>query len=131
MPDKQQLLPKITPKDLEDKTLFRLNENLAFLANQLAQAQGITGNYIFPKLTVKDGLLTSEDVPADPKGILSLGAGKSVFALITAIQVGTGSPEGAVIAPVGSVYIQSDGAPGSIVWVKSTGSSNIGWTNLL
>lgn len=40
---------------------------------------------------------------------------------------GTGSPEGVVSAPPGSTYIQTDGASGSEIWDKATGTGNTGW----
>lgn len=40
---------------------------------------------------------------------------------------GTGSPEGAVTASVGSIYSQSDGSAGTMLWAKSSGSGNTGW----
>ena len=41
---------------------------------------------------------------------------------------GTGSPEGAVSAPVGELYIQTDGANGEVLWRKTSGVGNTGWT---
>lgn len=43
---------------------------------------------------------------------------------------GTGSPEGAVTAPIGVVYHQTDGANGTVVWFKNSGSGNTGWRPL-
>ena len=43
-------------------------------------------------------------------------------------RTGTGSPEGAVIAPVGSYYSQSDGGVGTSLWIKETGAGNTGWS---
>jgi hypothetical protein len=40
---------------------------------------------------------------------------------------GTGTPEGAVTAPVGSTYHRSDGGAGTSFYVKESGSSNTGW----
>ena len=40
---------------------------------------------------------------------------------------GSGSPEGAVTAPVGSLYSQSDGGSGTSLYVKESGSGNTGW----
>ena len=40
---------------------------------------------------------------------------------------GTGSPEGVVTATVSSVYRQTDGANGGVLWVKGSGSGNTGW----
>lgn len=42
-------------------------------------------------------------------------------------QSGVDSPEGAVSAPVGSLYLRSDGGPGSTMYVKESGSGNTGW----
>jgi hypothetical protein len=40
---------------------------------------------------------------------------------------GSGTPEGAVTAPVGSVYQRSNGGAGTSIYVKETGAGNTGW----
>jgi hypothetical protein len=40
---------------------------------------------------------------------------------------GSGSPEGAVAAPVGSIYMRSDGGSGTSVYNKESGTGNTGW----
>lgn len=40
---------------------------------------------------------------------------------------GTGSPEGVVTAPVGSVYTDTAGTFGAVEWVKVTGTGSTGW----
>ena len=40
---------------------------------------------------------------------------------------GTGSPEGKVTAPVGSVYTDTAATNGAIRWVKTSGTGNTGW----
>lgn len=40
---------------------------------------------------------------------------------------GTGSPNGVLAAAVGSFYAQQDGAAGSTLWLKVTGTGNTGW----
>lgn len=40
---------------------------------------------------------------------------------------GAGSPEGAVTAPVGSLYSRSDGGSLTSLYVKESGSGNTGW----
>lgn len=40
---------------------------------------------------------------------------------------GSGSPEGAVTAAVGSIYLRTNGAAGTIIYEKATGSGNTGW----
>jgi hypothetical protein len=41
---------------------------------------------------------------------------------------GTGSPEGAVTAPIGSKFSRTDGGVGSTLYYKSSGTGNTGWT---
>lgn len=45
--------------------------------------------------------------------------------------VGSGSPEGVVVAGVGSTYRQRDASSGSAIWDKETGSGNTGWARLM
>lgn len=40
---------------------------------------------------------------------------------------GTGTPEGAVTAPVGSVYLRTDGGASTTLYVKQSGAGNTGW----
>ena len=40
---------------------------------------------------------------------------------------GTGSPEGVVTAPIGSIWFQSDSTVGVTHWIKATGTGNTGW----
>lgn len=40
---------------------------------------------------------------------------------------GTGSPEGSVAAPVGSVWTDKSATTGAVLWVKVSGASNTGW----
>jgi hypothetical protein len=40
---------------------------------------------------------------------------------------GTGTPEGVVTAPVGSLFSRTDGGSGTVFYVKETGSGNTGW----
>lgn len=40
---------------------------------------------------------------------------------------GTGSPEGAVTATVGALFMRTDGGVGSVLYVKEAGSGNTGW----
>lgn len=40
---------------------------------------------------------------------------------------GTGSPESAVTAPVGSTYTDTNATNGALMWIKATGTGNTGW----
>ncbi len=41
---------------------------------------------------------------------------------------GSGSPEGAVVAPIGSLYSNTAGGASTTLYVKTSGSGNTGWT---
>lgn len=43
---------------------------------------------------------------------------------------GTGSPETVVTATVGAQFIRTDGAAGTVLYVKESGTGNTGWTAL-
>lgn len=43
------------------------------------------------------------------------------------IRSGTGSPESAVTAPVGSLWLRTDGGTSTTLYVKESGSGNTGW----
>lgn len=46
---------------------------------------------------------------------------------VAGIRVGSGSPESVVTAPVGSLYLRTDGGAGTTLYVKQTGTGNTGW----
>jgi hypothetical protein len=43
------------------------------------------------------------------------------------IEANVGSPEGNKTAPVGSIYLRTNGGPGFAVFVKASGTGNTGW----
>lgn len=47
--------------------------------------------------------------------------------LPTYVKVGTGSPEGSVIAPVGTLYLNQTGGAGTTLYVKESGTGSTGW----
>lgn len=40
---------------------------------------------------------------------------------------GEGTPEGAVVADVGRLYVRTDGGAGTVLYVKESGTGNTGW----
>ena len=40
---------------------------------------------------------------------------------------GTGSPEGALVAPIGSLYVDTAGSTGTTLYIKEAGTGNTGW----
>lgn len=57
----------------------------------------------------------------DNNGVINL------FAANLKLTSGTGSPEGVVTAPVGSLYLRSDGGASTTLYVKQSGTGNTGW----
>ena len=55
-------------------------------------------------------------------GGVSGGSGTS-----SAIIQGVGTPEGVVTAPVGTLFLRSDGGAGTSLYVKESGTGNTGW----
>ena len=43
------------------------------------------------------------------------------------IMAGTGSPEYVKAAPVGSIFLRTDGGTSTTLYVKQSGSGNTGW----
>jgi hypothetical protein len=43
------------------------------------------------------------------------------------IQSGSGSPEGVLTAPIGSMWLRTDGGAGTTLYVKESGAGNTGW----
>ena len=76
-----------------------------------------SGNYV--NFFVNNSLLGS---------ITTTGSSTRFFTTATVFfGSGAGSPEGAVTAPVGSVYTRTDGGAGTTLYVKETGTGNTGW----
>lgn len=49
------------------------------------------------------------------------------FAATNTITSGSGSPEGAVTAPVGSLFLRTNGGAGTTLYIKESGTGNTGW----
>lgn len=55
------------------------------------------------------------------KGLVFVGNNSVIW------RTGAGSPEGAVTAPVGSLYTRTDGGANTTLYVKESGAGNTGW----
>ena len=51
----------------------------------------------------------------------------AMLALLGLIRSGTGTPEGAVTADVGSIFLRTDGGAATTLYVKESGAGNTGW----
>lgn len=56
-----------------------------------------------------------------------LGAKPAVRLGTVGLWDGTGSPEGVVTAPVGDIFMRTDGGAGTTYYVKESGAGNTGW----
>jgi len=63
--------------------------------------------------------IDQSDNVAIPNGSLAIGT--------PTISSGTGSPEGVVTAPIGSLFMRSDGGAITSLYVKESGTGNTGW----
>jgi hypothetical protein len=51
----------------------------------------------------------------------------TINGVAVSIMAGSGAPEGSRTAPVGSIYLRSDGGAGTSIYVKQSGTGNTGW----
>ncbi|HYB97513.1 MAG TPA: hypothetical protein VEC57_00070 [Candidatus Limnocylindrales bacterium] len=66
-------------------------------------------------------------ITADDGGYAELHALRLLLSGTTQIRAGTGTPEGAVTAPVGSLFLRTDGGASTTLYVKESGAGNTGW----
>ncbi len=78
-----------------------------------------------PRLLIEGGVFTPNavglDQGADTINAVQLHVGAPFW------SSGGGSPEGAVSAPIGSLFSRTDGGAGTSLYVKESGSGNTGW----
>lgn len=62
------------------------------------------------------------------RNLIFSGSSRGVdFQSTAVIRSGTGTPEGVLTAPVGSMFLRSDGGAGTTLYIKESGSGNTGW----
>lgn len=66
-------------------------------------------------------------VTENMEGSVTYASTVSVGGTAATIFSGTGTPEAAVTAPVGSIFLRTDGGAATSLYVKETGSGNTGW----
>lgn len=60
-------------------------------------------------------------------GCNSTGHGTAALSGMRATMWGTNTPEGAVAAPVGSLFLRTNGGAGTTLYIKESGTGNTGW----
>lgn len=78
---------------------------------------------------VADQLVWGQKTAADVLAWKVLGAsGDDPLTIGTVtIRTGTGSPETVVTAPVGSIFLRTNGGASTTLYLKETGAGNTGW----
>ena len=59
---------------------------------------------------------------------LTIVANSLAFTNGRSITTGAGTPEAAVTAPIGSLFLRTDGSTSTTLYVKTSGTGNTGWT---
>lgn len=104
-----------------DGTTWRSAASIQASVDATPGSSDMPGRLMFS--TTPDGSATpSERMRIDSTGRIILGGSAG-----PAIIVGTGTPESAVTAPVGSLFLRTDGGAGTTLYVKQSGTGNTGW----
>jgi hypothetical protein len=110
----------------------------ARIAANIADASDSTEDGKWSLLTMQDGTLTTEIFAGKGTGFGSSPSGGSKGAGTINVQngvyvngipifSGSGTPEGAKAAVVGSLYLRTDGGASTTLYVKESGTGNTGW----
>lgn len=79
----------------------------------------------------RQGYFLGEDVSSGGDGsrarVLRFGFGQTSGPNVIGIYYGIGTPESAVTANVGSLYLRTNGGTSTTLYVKESGTSNTGW----
>ena len=67
-------------------------------------------------------------MPAQPRALGYDTDQHLAFANGLTVTSGAGTPEAAVTAPVGSLFLRTDGAAATTLYAKTSGTGNTGWT---
>ena len=72
--------------------------------------------------------LSPDADPIDMNGDVDIASTKKIlYNTVQRVSWGTGTPESAVTAPVGSLFLRTDGGAATTLYVKESGSGNTGW----
>lgn len=88
----------------------------------IARSASVGGGVDLIFATGPDYGAVTENFAMQGNGSLRIGTSGSPF-----IQSGSGSPEGVVTAPVGSLFMRTNGGANTTLYVKESGSGNTGW----
>ena len=86
-------------------------------------------NYLKDGVNGKVGIGTAspQEVLEVQAGNVKISAGYSYLIGNVRICTGSGSPNGLISAPPGSIYLNTSGGSGTTLYVKESGSGSTGW----
>lgn len=97
-------------------------------ANGFINYYGYSGGATqFRSLYICDGKGSNVAVFDGPSGATTLYGALKISNTAATISSGAGTPEGTVTAPVGSLFLRTDGGASTSLYVKESGSGNTGW----
>ena len=104
-----------------------ITSSASITINAGATAQGIT--ILCSRLRIGGNTSSSPAIKQVGTGIDVVLADDTGFTAIQSLyqRFGTGSPEGAVIAPIGAIYHRTNGGLLTSFYVKESGTGNTGW----
>lgn len=90
------------------------------------QISATTSGVLAQEANIGDGVQLGTPT-GGAKGVGTLNAQSGVYVDNIPVLSGSGTPEGARSAPVGALYLRTDGGAGSTLYVKQSGTGNTGW----
>lgn len=111
----------------QDALLLRSANTIGF-----APTSGTVTTFINASGNVLPGADATYDLGGTSLRFNNMYAGSYRFTSTTQfITNGVGTPEGAITASVGSVFLRVDGSTGTVLYVKESGTGNTGWTAMV
>lgn len=107
-------------------TALQTPTNSTYVGSTTKGTQGATNENVFGYNATGNG---SNTVTIGDANVTDLFTGAEIFTFGNGLKIytGVGTPEGAVTAPVGSMFLRSDGGAGTSFYIKESGSGNTGW----
>lgn len=115
---------------ITDVSQFNVNSSVGGIYIEAATSANVTGEAIQVYGHSEVSIITdpgSSIEIGNSDAALQLTFGNTTDSRNASIIANIGQPEGVVPKGVGSIYIQLDGVPGSVLWVKQSGTGNTGW----
>lgn len=82
----------------------------------------------FPYAQIPDQFQEDDATASFMEDLRKLAAALQILGNGILIRAGSGTPEGNLVANVGSLYLRTDGGATTTLYVKTSGTGNTGWT---